>query len=67
MKLWIARDKDDTLWVYYCDRPQRMDSSFALHSHSHIEWCEKIHPNYFPDLTWENSPKELIVKMEDEK
>lgn len=42
MKLWVARDMDDTLWVYYCDRPQRIDSSFALHSHSSLEWCNEI-------------------------
>lgn len=65
--LWIARDKDGSLLVYR-EKPIR-DIRFRIfnlgedvdYDDAYLELI-KIPPSMYPEVTWENSPKELVVK-----
>jgi len=59
---WIARDKDDELYVYTDDEPVRRGRAFSPRSD---EKCYlRIYDNLFPELTWENSPQKIKVNIE---
>lgn len=59
---WIARDKDDKLYVYTDDEPVRRGCAFSPRSD---EKCYlRIYDNLFPELTWENSPQKIKVNIE---
>lgn len=59
--MWIARDKDGELFVYK-QRPFRngdvFNSAYGMYGMMAILNYE------YPEVTWENSPKELVVKMD---
>lgn len=63
MKLWIARDKQDYLGLYY-EKPTWKKSSL-----SQIEdWYDGgflgyLDKNQFPEVTFENSPQEVELKL----
>ena len=61
MKLWIARDKDGTLWLFESEPFLNVGNRFVP---SHFENCKQIYNDSFPEVTFENSPKEveLILK-----
>lgn len=60
--MWIARDKDDSLWLYK-EKPRRGEDTWEGDEYFHIEDSEiDILDGPFPEVTWENSPKELIIK-----
>ena len=63
MALWIAKDKDGIVWLYKGNAPKR-DNSYE--SFLETENCElvDIYTDDIPELTWENSPKELVIKFE---
>ena len=57
--LWIARDKSGLLYVYE-NRPIQRTSVFASRGYEgHININKKM----FPEVTWENSPKQIEVKL----
>lgn len=60
MKYWIARDKDGCLFFY-------KEEPFKDFNMWHISipdtFCEPIDPNLFPEVTWENSPQEVELKL----
>ena len=59
---WIARDKNGELFIY-TSKPQRDKDEFLLIDKNSD--CFEIDNNdLYPEVTWENSPKELIVKEE---
>ena len=55
--MWIARDSDGSLWVYE-EKPIRRTNVFQP---NFKEWS-RINNDLFQEVTWENSPKELIIK-----
>lgn len=66
MPMWISRDKDDNrLWIHPYSHP-------VLHTYTdyegkeHIRWVTEsqieIDSSLYAELTFENSPKELILK-----
>ena len=57
MKLWIARDKDGTLWMYNA-KPNKYTSNFDLPEGSY-----ELNYNLFPEVTFENSPREVELKL----
>lgn len=57
MSIWIARDMDGELWLSVV-KPKRLEDSFG-HGSGYI-----IPKHHYPEVTWENSPKELVVKGE---
>lgn len=65
MKLWIVRDKQDYLGLYY-EKP-----TWKEHSLSQIEdWYDGGFLGYldnseFPEVNFENSPQEVELKLVD--
>ena len=62
--MWIARDKDGRLTVFIA-KPKRYDEYFGARTvwgtWEAGLWIDK---ESYPEVTWENSPKELVVKEE---
>ena len=57
--MWIARDKPGNLW-WYEEEPKRGEEAFIQQTRI----CAALPTTFYPELTWENSPKELILKEE---
>lgn len=57
--MWIARDENGLLYIY-ANKPIRRKGRFE----DELDDYEEIPEYYFPEVTWENSPKELVVKEE---
>lgn len=64
MKLWIARNKDNTLVIF--------QSKPFLNNNQ--EWDEYLNEDYmyipeylFPEITFDNSPQEIELKLIKEK
>lgn len=60
MKFWIARDKDNDLYLYP-SKPRKGDYRFT---------CGYVYEDYinlnsdlFPEVTFENSPQEVELKL----
>lgn len=60
MKFWIARNTDDTL-VLFQSKPI-LGSNFIWEELLN-EDCMYIEEYLFPEVTWENSPKEVELKL----
>ena len=65
--MWLARDKDGQLYLYLYDEPKRLEKTgmfknqsdfLAFNSPTAIRLEEK--DDTYKDITWENSPIELI-------
>lgn len=63
--MWIARDKNGGLFAY-ANRPDRIcDSYFGVITNIGTRGAEfYLDKDQYPEVTWENSPKELVVKEE---
>lgn len=57
--MWIARDKKGYLFVYQ-NKPKLVDDHFEICADGIGYWgiCSKD----YPEVTFENSPKELVIK-----
>lgn len=60
MKLWIARDKDGYLYLYD-KKPIREKDYFD--SNTEGKYNTLLHSSYFPEITFENSPREIEIKL----
>lgn len=56
MELWIARDYNKQLWLH-TSKPRREGWVFQSDN------CIQISSDSFPNITWENSPKKVELKM----
>lgn len=54
---WIARDKNDSLFAYE-DKPERCDNQKEWFSGKFLSQIEK---SFFPELTWEDEPIEVML------
>lgn len=63
--MWIARDRDGSLYLYE-DKPVRGSRMFERDKTITYRYSDvaEVHEDFSPlsDVTWENSPKELIIK-----
>ena len=59
MKLWIARD-DDGFSQLYVEKPIKKDGYFKCVPNT--RWFT-ISCNLFPEVTFENSPQEVELKL----
>lgn len=57
MKIWIARDKSGFLYLH--DKKPTLDGEYWVSKGS---WSS-IDIEYFPEVTFENSPQELELKL----
>ena len=60
MKIWIARDKDNRLYLYQY-KPKK--EVYVFKAESYLS-CWQIPFTEFPEVTFENSPREveLVIK-----
>ena len=58
--LWIARDKNGSLWIYK-QKPERMEKSFDIEFGIHERMY--LDPDDFKEVTWENSPLQVELKL----
>lgn len=61
MKVWIARDENGSLWVY------EKAPSFAHGTGEFYcmvgELNSELDERFFPEITFENSPREIELKL----
>lgn len=57
MKLWIARDKNGGLYIYF-DKPKRNDDYFYS-----LNGEMSIPRQLFPEVTFGNSPQQVELKL----
>jgi len=65
MELYIARDKDGKLFLYNY-LPNRNNDSGNFMVEVDDMWdgeIMSIDPELFPEVTWENSPKQVELKL----
>lgn len=66
MELWVARDKDGELCLYYGKEPERNGDSFWYGNVPFPEDYIKLNSDLFPQVTWENSPKKVRIELIEE-
>ena len=70
MKFYIARDKDNRLYLYR-EKPLKSDVIFICQCYNTKpkHWSEyfELDESLFPEITWENSPQEVELKLVKEK
>ena len=63
MKLWIARNQDGSLWLYE-EKPSLVYSDesrkWYYEGGSFLDFYDE---NIFPEVTFENSPQEVELKL----
>lgn len=65
MEIWIARDKNGLICLFNT-KPIRHDDEFYANENLTAS-CFALDFDAFPEVTWENSPKRVEVKLvEDE-
>lgn len=60
MKLWIARDDNNDLWVYV-NKPVRFKNYFDTENETDYKML--IDEKSFPEITFENSPQQVELKL----
>lgn len=60
--IWIARDKDGTLYVHI-RKPKRDTFNGIWVNNGDNRSYEVLDGDWFPEVTWENSPIELVPKI----
>ena len=61
MKLWIARDLNNRLY-FYKDKPVREKDEFIPDPDKSCYW-EELNKKKFPEVTFENSPQQVELKL----
>lgn len=56
-KFWVARDKNGSLFAYE-DKPERCDNQKEWFAETFL--CLMVN-SFFPDLTWEDEPIEVML------
>ena len=65
MGLWIARDKDGSLWLYDNEPVLRSENSWGVRPKPNGETkpAKQLQDWYFPEVTFENSPQLVEIKL----
>ena len=67
MKLWIARDENNELWIF--DKKPILVPKDENYNYGFFdlgkdgEWNNKLNASLFPEVTFGNSPKEVEIKI----
>lgn len=59
---WAARDKNGLLFVY-SSKPKRMKNEDRFKPVRLYDYCSQLDSELFPELTWQNSPKRIEMKL----
>ena len=72
MKMWIAKNEGDSFCFLFEDKPKKaFDKYTKLHywvsyyGNGMVKLCDglMLHPSKFPEVTFENSPMEVELKL----
>lgn len=63
MKLYIARDKNEDLYLYECKPKKNEEFGMFFKNTGKIY---NIDDSLFPEITWENSPQQVELKLIEE-
>lgn len=63
MKLWIARDKDGKLYLYKTKPWKRVNAIYLCNEFDCDDSFINIDSDLFPEVTFENSPQEVELKL----
>ncbi len=58
--MWIARDKNKSLWLYK-EKPIRNEQENYWISSHHDDAISTLYPTMFPELKWEDEPIEVEI------
>ena len=61
--IWIARDKDGRLFLYEKKPIGRDSTSWLISPNSNNE---EIDDDWFPEVTWDTEPIELVIKEKED-
>ncbi len=61
MKLWIARDKEGYITLHE-ERPFNNSGMWFSYNNSNLPYI-RIYQEAFPEVTFENSPQEVELKL----
>lgn len=66
MRLWIARDRDGSLNIYN-NKPKFKEETgeFYFADKFPNRWFGCLDDNMFQEITWENSPREIELKLKE--
>ena len=62
MKMWIARDSDNSLWLHQSE-PEVREGITVKKYWFCIEGCWQLDEDFFPEVTFENSPQKVEFKL----
>ena len=62
--MWIARDKDGTLSLFKHKPINYADRCWILHNEFEYGNFIELNSEDFPEITWENSPKEFELNVD---
>ena len=62
MKLWIARNFRGRLWAYN-HKPIRRGDNYMPNYYSRYPQFFQLPTDFFPEVTFENSPREVELKL----
>lgn len=60
--LWIARNKDNSLFIFNFE-PFLQGNRWIVD----IGWTVQVEMGKYPEVTFENSPKRLVVESDEQK
>ena len=63
MKFWIARDSDNTLWLHAAKPKKRTNPKSKSHFWISTEDWWEVDEDFLPEVTFENSPMEVELKL----
>ena len=67
MKFWIARDESNELWIF--DKKPILVPKGKNYAYGFFglgkdgKWNNKLDASLFPEVTFENSPQEIEIKL----
>ena len=62
MKMWIARDSDNSLWLHE-EKPKQSESKRGGFFWYSTEGFWEVDEDFLPEVTFENSPMEVELKL----
>lgn len=65
MKLWIARDSDNTLWIHEIKPELVLNPKINKHFWISTEGWWEVDEDFLPEVIFENSPREVELKLVD--
>lgn len=59
---WVARDKNGEIYMFN-NNPKRVDDEGIFLNNSYDGLCTELDSSLFSEITWENSPKKIEMKL----